>query len=155
MICALTGHRILGGDYDETALCYELEDLIKEGYDTFRCGMARGFDWEALQALIRLKQKYRIFIEACIPYAGHEESFPKREQKNYLEALGWCDRVRVMYENYCDGCFLARDRYMVEGADLVFAYCNKKTGGTAYTVNYAKKLQVAVRYFGDKGEESK
>lgn len=155
MICALTGHRVLGKEYDSDALYDDLESLVNEGYDLFRCGMARGFDWEALKLLIALKKKYRFQIEACIPYAGHEESFPVKERKNYLDYLSWCDKIHVLYERYCDGCFLARDRYMVDDADLVFAYCKRERGGTAYTVNYARKKEVPIRFFGTHEEANR
>lgn len=147
--CALTGHRALPEQFDRNALYDGLEELIREGYDRFLCGMAMGFDLLALECLISLKQRYKIELEACIPYAGQEKSFPASERKKYRELLAWCDEKRVLYPAYFQGCFLARDRYMVENADLVFAYCTQKSGGAAYTVSYAEEKGVAVRRFGE------
>ena len=68
------------------------------------------------------------------------------KKQHYMELLQACDRKTVIFPAYCAGCFLARDRYMVDCADLVLAHCEKETGGTAYTVNYAKKRGVPVRF---------
>lgn len=70
-VCALTGHRDLA-DFDENALAYELESLVKEGYTAFLCGMAQGFDLLALKLLAALKQKRTLYLEACIPFEGQE-----------------------------------------------------------------------------------
>ena len=138
-VVALTGHRALE-NFDEDALAYELESLIGEGYTAYLCGMAQGFDLLALKLLVALKQKKKLYLEACIPYEGHENSSSEAKK---LQA---CDRKTVIFPAYCSGCFLARDRYMVDCADLVLAHCEKETGGTAYTVNYAKKRGVPVRF---------
>ncbi len=151
--CALTGHRDLPPDFDGGALFDALEALIREGYDSFQCGMATGFDLLALDCLAALKRKYPIFLEACVPYAGQERKFPAAEREKYRKLLPWCDKVTVLSSVYYKGCFLARDRYMVEGCDLLFAYCTKETGGAAYTVEYAVKKGIKVRYFPDPPEE--
>ncbi len=145
--CALTGHRDLPPDFDKNALCYALEDLIKEGIGLFYCGMARGFDLSAFECLSVLKRKYPVEIEACIPYAGQERGFSAEEKRKYLRFVGECTRKTVLSDHYYAGCLLARNRYMVDRADVVFAFCKEKTGGTAYTVNYAKTKNIPVRFF--------
>ena len=143
--CALTGHRELPADFDKNALYDVLETLIEEGYRTFYCGMAQGFDLTALACLVDLKRKYRLFLEACIPFEGQQRHYPPQDKGDYDYLLQWCDRKTVLFDRYCDGCFLARDRYMVDRADVVLAYCTKDTGGTAYTVRYARRKGVPVR----------
>lgn len=145
--CALTGHRELPLGFDENRLYDKLEELLKKGCDCFLCGMAQGFDLTALACLVDLKERYRFSIEACIPYEGHSLRLPADLKKKYQTLLQWCDRKTVLYENYREGCFLARDRYMVDSADIVFAYCIKKTGGTAYTVNYALQKKIPVIFY--------
>lgn len=137
--CALTGHRDLPSDFDEEGLYRRLEELAEKGCDTFFCGMAMGYDLHALRSLVELKKKYNFTIEACIPYKGHERGFPPEEKALFYELIEKCDQKTVVFEGYRNGCFLARDRYMVDCADVVLAYCKRKTGGTAYTVNYAMK----------------
>ena len=137
--CALTGHREVLHDFNKNELYDKLEELIKQGCDTFFCGMAEGFDLIALECLKDLKSKYHIYIEACIPYEGQELHFPPAERKKYRELLLWCDRKTVMFPGYRNGCFLIRNRYMVECADVLLAYCKKSSGGSAYTVKYARE----------------
>ncbi len=148
-ICALTGHRELPPSFSENVLFDALEEVIQAGCTCFRCGMARGFDLLALSCLVRLRQKYVFSIEACIPYTGHWRSFSAEERKQYRLLLSWCERRTVLFPAYTRGCFLARDRYMVEGADLLLAYCTKERGGAAYTVEYAKRAGVPVKYIGE------
>lgn len=147
MTCALTGHRELPEGFDRSALYDALEALIREGCTTFCCGMARGFDLLALECLIDLKRRYHVRIQACIPHEGQERSFPRSERERYRSLLALCDEREVLAASYYAGCFLARNRYMAERADLVFAYCTRKTGGTAYTVRYARELGKKVVLF--------
>ena len=148
--CALTGHRELPKDFDTNALYDRLEEFIKDGYDTFFCGMAEGFDLKALECLRDLKGKYHIYIEACVPYEGQELHFPLREKEKYRELIEWCDRKTVLFPSYRNGCFLVRNRYMVDCADTVLAYCVKTSGGTAYTVNYAKEKGKKVEFLSSR-----
>ncbi len=143
-VCALTGHRDLPENFDRNALHDALGALIDSGADTFLCGMATGFDLEALAMLVEYKQRKRIFLRACIPYEGQEARFGAAEKKKYRELLAWCDEKTVLFPSFRNGCYLARDRYMVDRCDVVLAYCTKETGGTAYTVNYAKQKGVEV-----------
>ena len=145
-VCALTGHRKLPADFDKNALIDCLEERILSGTDYFLCGMAQGFDLLALECLLYLRKKYKFEIEACVPYVGQELSFEAAERKRYKEFLELCDKKIVIFDSYRQGCFLARDRYMVNCADELVAYCKRETGGTAYTVREAKKQKIPV-YF--------
>jgi len=137
--CALTGHRKLDGTYDQNALYDRLEALISDGCDTFYCGMAQGFDLEALECLVSLRKKYKIFIEACVPFEGQETYFPAEEKRRYRALIGWCDKKTVLQSRYSASCYFNRNRYMVDRADVVLAYLRENRGGTHYTVEYAKK----------------
>ena len=150
--CCLTGHRALPPSFDKNALYYKLEEQIRGGCDTFLCGMAQGFDLLALECLAELKQKYKFYIEACVPFKGQERAFPPAEREKYRNLLSWCDRETVLFESYRNGCYLIRDRYMVDCADFVLAYCTKQTGGTAYTVRYAKEKNLPVEFL-ETGEQ--
>ena len=144
--CALTGHRVLPDTFDRKLLFDELEGLIKEGCTSFFCGMAEGFDLLSLQFLVELKESYPIYIEACVPFKGQERTFSHPYRLLYTDLIKKCDRVTYLFENYKNGCFLVRDRYMVDCSDLLFAYCTRSSGGSAYTVRYAKSLKKQVIY---------
>ena len=145
--CAITGHRDLPLNFDKNALYEELEKLIRDDCDRFLCGMAEGFDLTALDCLLALRQKYAITLEACVPFPQQDQYFSRKNKKLYAELLGACDVKLVLSQNYYSGCFLARNRFMVDHCDLLFAYCKKETGGTRYTVGYAKNAGIPVVFF--------
>ncbi len=136
--CALTGHRVLPANFNEQKLSEELENLIKDGCYYFYCGMAEGFDLCALKILVSFKKTYPIKIEACVPYKGQENYFSAQMKTLYRELILQCDETTVFFDRYTDGSFLIRNRYMVDKADIVFSYCTRNTGGTAYTLRYAE-----------------
>ena len=144
--CALSGHRILPASFNRRILFDELEALIRKGYNTFFCGMAEGFDLVSLQLLIELKERYPIYIEACVPFKGQENGFKAENRLLYRDLIKKCDQVTVLFEHYQNGCYLTRDRYMVDCSDCLLAYCTRSSGGTAYTVRYAKASQKPVLY---------
>ena len=43
-----------------------------------------------------------------------------------------------------EGAFLARDRKLVDESSFCICYCHRMTGGTAYTVRYARQKGVPV-----------
>ncbi len=145
--CALSGHRDLPEDFDGNAVYDDLEQIIREGYTEFLCGMAKGFDLLALQCLLDLKRRYHVRVVACIPFRGQEKHYPPKEREIYRELLERCDETRVLSEGYFNGCFLARDRYMADECDLLYAYCIRTKGGTAYTVRYAISRGKEVRLY--------
>ena len=142
--CALTGHRVLPQNFNNKLLYDELEQLIKDGCTTFFCGMAQGFDLLALKLLVELKERYPIYLEACVPFRGQENTFPEKERLLYRDLITRCDVTTVLFDSYKNGCYLARNRYMVDCSDILFAYCIKSTGGTAYTLRYANSFSKRV-----------
>lgn len=142
--CALTGHRKLGRDFDGERLERTLVALIEDGYDTFYCGMAVGFDLYACRILLRLKGEYALHVVACVPYVGQSERFSERDKRAYDYLLTACDERVILSKFYTKDCLLERNRYMVDRADCVVAYCNTMKSGTGYTVSYAKKTGKSV-----------
>ncbi len=144
--CALTGHRDLPRDFDKSALFAALEKLLREGFCVFYCGMARGFDLLALSYLVERKAAYHARVEAFIPHMQQAEYYGEKDREMYERLLKQCEVVHLVAPVYFKGCELFRDRMMVDRADLVFAYLTQETGGTAYTVNYARSQGVEVRF---------
>ena len=131
----MTGHRRLPKDFDVEQVNNVLEQLLQEGVITFYNGLAVGFDLLCAELLIALKKKYpHLRLIGCVPYYGQEKSFPAEDKKRYVAALKECDEVVTLSQNYYRGCCLVRDDYMVAQADVLVAYCVKKTGGAAYTL---------------------
>lgn len=137
--CAFTGHRDFGGEDNLKKLEAAVRELIENGINTFYCGMAVGFDLACAEAVIKLKKHFSIKIIACIPCPEQDKYFPSAIKRRYREALNNCDEIIVLAPSYFTGCMQLRDRYMVDNCDVVLSFLSKNTGGTYYTVNYAKK----------------
>ena len=138
--CAFTGHRELGTDFSKRRMKKKIELLIQRGVEIFYDGMAQGFDLIAAEALLSLKKKYpHVKLVACIPFYGQESRFSEKDKIRYAKVLKKADKQILLSERYYNGCFLARDRYMADRADVLLTYCNKDTGGTAYTLSYFAK----------------
>ena len=67
------------------------------------------------------------------------DSWEKADQKRKYNILTAADKAVITSEQYNRGCFFTRNRYMVDKADVVVCAFNGKSGGTAYTVDYALK----------------
>ena len=139
-VCAFTGHRRLAGyGFDEHLLERVVLNLVKNGVNRFLCGMAIGFDMKAAQAVLALKESYDIELVACLPCVNQSEMYSARDKQTYNEILKRCDEIIVLEREYTSGCMFKRDRYLVDNSDTLVCFLRKKTGGTHYTVNYAKK----------------
>ena len=140
-VCAFTGHRNLNaGGFDNALLDRVIYDLIKTGTNNFLCGMAHGFDLTAAQSVLQYKEKYDIRLTACLPCANQSDTFSERNRQIYNSVLERCDDVITLSPEYYSGCMHERDRFMVDNSDILVCYLRKNSGGTFYTVNYARKL---------------
>ncbi len=140
--CVFTGHRDLNEDFSLKKLKIEIENVIKEGVTVFYNGMAMGFDLIAAETVLKLKRKYpSVKLIACIPCKEQDKYFSDEDRRRYTKIVKKADDSILISERYHRGCMLQRNRYMADRADIMIAYCNKQTGGTAYTVNYFKKIR--------------
>lgn len=145
--CAFTGHRVITDPIDPIFLESCVQGLIDKGFDTFLCGMARGFDLLAGGTVARLKGKNpHVKLVACIPCPEQDKYFTAEEKEKYKEVLSACDEVKLVSDKFYRGCMLKRDRYMVDNCSLLFGYGRSKKGGTHYTITYAqsKKKKVII-----------
>ena len=137
--CTFTGHRVLR-DLDFALMDRVIENLIKNGCRRFLCGMAMGFDLAAAESVISLMEVYPdLELVACIPCEGQSHTFSPADKARYGRVLERCSEVVTLSKEYYSGCMQFRDRYMVDNSDTVLCYLRRKSGGTFYTVNYAKK----------------
>ncbi len=139
-VCAFTGHRNLADtDFDELLLERVIENLIRNGTKRFLCGMAIGFDLKCAQAVAVLKAKYDVELVACLPCANQSERFSEKNKQLYNKMISASDEVIVLEPVYKSGCMQRRDRYLVDNCDVLVSFLRRNSGGTHYTVNYAKK----------------
>ncbi len=147
-ICMFTGHRHIPRE-DIVALPRRidelLERLIADGYTDFRCGGAQGFDTIAALKVLEKRKKYpNIRLHMFLPCKDQTRGWSENAKAAYTTVLECADSVRYTAEVYTKGCMHERNRAMVDGSDLCVAYCTSSTGGTAYTVLYAKRQGVEV-----------
>ena len=139
-VCCFSGHRNLKSyDFDQALLDRVVLDLIKMGTTEFLCGMAYGFDLAAARTVLMYKNDYEIKLTACLPCANQSDTFSQANKLQYKIILDACDEVITLSPYYYNGCMLERDRYMVDNSDILVCFLRKNSGGTFYTVNYARK----------------
>lgn len=144
--CCVTGHRDLPTGAEtkiRSELHREILVAVEDGYTHFISGFASGADLMFTETVVELKDRYPITLEAAIPYPGRM----KTPNETFQRLIGSCDVIKVHSERYFKGCFMHRNRYMVDVSQRVIAvYDGRKTGGTAATVRYAmgKDLQIRI-----------
>ena len=145
--CCFTGHReivALSCREVEIKLEKKLIELIEnENFTDFRAGGATGFDSIAAMTVMNLKKRYpHVKLHLMLPCKNQEKYFSPLEKQLYRFAIAGADSVVYIQENYSREAMFARNRALVDGADLCIAYLEKLSGGTYQTVNYARKKKV-------------
>lgn len=156
--CAFTGHRPMRfafGDNESAPLCIQLKKsleqqilrLYKRGIRKFFTGCALGVDMWAGESIISLKEQYPDLELFCVvPFKGQEANWELKQQKRYHEMLEKSDSVVTLNKEYTRGCYFARNRFLVDKADVLLAVYNRneKQSGAGYTVDYAIKQQKSI-----------
>lgn len=147
--CCFTGHR----DVVEEERCVrarvikEIVKLIETGVENFIVGGARGFDTIVAEQIFELKKQYsHIKLIMALPCENQTRGWSIEDKARYNILRHKADKVKVLSEYYYQGCMLKRNRYMVDSAKYCICYLRKNSGGTAYTVNYAKKKGLQIIY---------
>ena len=141
--CCFTGHRLippeLVGNIIRT-LDLEIRWLFSHGVDTFYTGGALGFDLLAARSVISARNEgLPIKLIIAVPCPDQDRGYPRWDRSEYRLQLAQADQVIRVSEFYFKGCMLVRDRYMVDRSAYCVCWLTEKSGGTAYTVSYAKK----------------
>lgn len=156
-IVAFTGHRPEFPPFgdDENSPSYQAlkarlrREIIKFaqlGATIFSCGMARGIDIICGELVVSILDEYPNVSFCCVlPYRNHGQRWPSSWRDRHNALLSKAHWIDCLNETSHRGCFHQRDRYLVECADaLIAVYDGRATGGTAYTVQYARKIGVEV-----------
>lgn len=143
---ALSGHRILPKTFSHDRLDKLLYYLVKDGYNTFLCGMAIGFDTEAFKSLEKLRKVNDIRIIACVPCACQDNKFSAKQKVEYQRMIKSADHVIVLQEEYDEFCMKKRNCFMVDNSSVLLCYLTKSSGGTYQTVSYAKENKKDILY---------
>lgn len=122
-----------------------LIQLINRGYLYFGAGGALGFDTLAAQVVLELKAKYpQIRLILVLPCLSQSDGWSDKDKAVYEDIKKRADKVVYTAQEYFRGCMHKRNRHLVDNSSICICYLTRRTGGTAYTVDYADKngLQV-------------
>lgn len=117
----------------------EVNKCIEDGYDTFLCGMAEGFDLMSAEIVLDLKKSYSIKLICVIPFDDGREHGEK-----YSNIVNNADEKVVLSNQFSYDTYYKRNEYMVDNCDKLICYYDGRYGGTEYTVDYANKKGIPV-----------
>ena len=154
--CCFTGHRELPQEKVqqlEELTAAEIRRLITEcGIGFFAVGGAVGYDMLAARVLFRLRETEfpNIKVVLVYPFDGFADRWHPVCKEEYEKHLPQYDEVECVCAHPGKGVFFQRDRRLVDRAVCCVAYCTRNSGGTAYTLRYAKKQGLVILNIGEK-----
>ena len=133
--CCFSGHRQVSEEDVRARLKHSIIRAIDDGYVYFKAGGATGFDTLAALTVLELKKEHpNIKLILVLPCVVKTDELISKN----------CDEIVYTSDHYYRGCMHKRNRQLVENSSLCICYLKEKTGGTAYTVNYAKEQGLKV-----------
>ena len=146
--CCFTGHRKIPSEELselERRLRSAIISAINNGYMFFGAGGALGFDTLAAQTVLDLKKEYaHIRLILVLPCISQTKNWQEQDIAEYERIKKRADKVVYTSLNYSRGCMHKRNRHLVENSSLCICYLREQTGGTLYTVAYAKKQKLSI-----------
>ena len=110
------------------------------GYRNFLCGMAVGFDIEAAEAVLALREEFvGVRIVAIVPFEGMQRGFSEEWRRRFEHIVAEADEVITLAPKYSVEVYAVRNNFLVDNSSAIIAYFDGSKGGTAYTVRRAVK----------------
>ncbi len=134
------------GNKDYLALEKRIEEAIlqavDEGYTSFICGMAKGFDLVAGSLVVALKESWAelaaLNVVAVLPFERQGFSSEPWHTLHKM-VLDRASEVVTLAPKYHPQAYHDRNRYMVDNSNRLICYYDGQKGGTDYTVKYARE----------------
>ncbi len=156
--CCFSGHRPekLPCGYDlhapaaqqlKTALQYEIDRAITDGYDTFLCGMAQGVDTLAAQLILTMRENGTpVQMVAALPCPHQDARWPFAQRQIYRQLLAQIPPTLqfTLCDSYTPYCMNGRNLWMVEHSSRLIAVFDGSAGGTANTVRHAQDARIDI-----------
>ena len=138
-----TGHRQIS-EKDIKKIEKKLDKIIEKLYGNgvifFGAGGAYGFDMLAEKAVIRARKKHNeIKLILVLPCKNQEKYWTSDNQILFEEIKSQADKIVYISDIYTPDCMHKRNRHLVNFSGYCIAYLKTNKGGTAYTVDYARK----------------
>ena len=149
--CCFTGHRLLPTGEAGARLTRLTENSVRDAYRAgcrrFYAGGALGFDMLAAAVVCRLRdtELFDISLHLILPCRDQESRWSARDRERYQRMLSLADSHVYLYDAYASGVMAARNRALVDAADLCIAYMTTSGSGTGLTVSMAKRRGIPVR----------
>lgn len=148
--CCFTGHRDLPSKLlpvIRRQTSEAIEKLISENHVRyFGVGGAIGYDTLAAEVLFELKKIYpHIKVILVYPFEGFTSRWSAEQKVAFAKRLPLYDKRVCVAKAASKESYLMRDRHLVDGSAYCIAYCTRETGGTAYTLRYAKEQGIHIR----------
>lgn len=128
---------------------HTLRDACQCGYQNFICGMSRGFDTWAAETVCRLQEEYPIRLICALPFDGQERLWSREDQDRYYDLLKRSWRTFCLNPDFTRDAYRRRNCFMADHSSLLICYYDGQPGGTAYTVQYARKHGKTIINLGD------
>ena len=136
-----TGHRSLSRALlpdIRSRVASAISQAYENGYRTFLCGGARGFDTLAALEVLKFRKSHpEIRLVIAVPCATQADRWTAEDRITWQTVCDSADEVNILSETYYNGCMQARNRYMVDASSLCLCYLVRFEGGTWSTVRYA------------------
>lgn len=155
--CCFTGHREIS-EKDLPGILERTERavrwLIEHGVVFFGVGGALGYDTETAKLLFRLRATDypQIKVILVYPFKGFTSCWSDEQRVEYARLLPQYDKAVCVAQRASREAYLSRDRHLVDGSAYCIAYCTRDSGGTAYTLRYAR--QQGLKIFNTASEGS-
>lgn len=141
---ATTGHRMdgFGGEGAIHALTRFAISLVKRSVAKHKhvlwiTGMAMGWDLSIAYACAH----EGVLFDAYVPCRDQDKLWPSKWREYYAELLHKAHCVNMIsMQDYSHGVMQKRNQRMVDDCEILAAMWSGKPGGTASTVEYAKKV---------------
>lgn len=125
----------------ENDLLEAVFSMHKEDCRTFISGVAMGFDILAAEIVLLLKQHdSSVKLICAVPFREQSKTYTKDWKSRYKNVLESADEVKFVSEDYFQGCYFKRNKFMVDRSDFIITWFDGRKGGTSATLDYARKL---------------
>lgn len=141
--CCFSGHRSMSGEEKlkvAVRLRKIIEEQIKAGIVFYGAGGARGFDSLAAQTVLDMKKEYvQLRLILVLPCEDQTRGWHSEDIAVYEDIKRRSDKVVYVSRQYTPDCMHRRNRHLVDHSGTCICYLTRSSGGTAYTVDYARR----------------
>lgn len=148
-VCCFTGHRRIPQNElkgIEERLEATITELYSHGVVYYGAGGALGFDTLAAETVMRLRDGIlpNLRLILVLPCLNQTKGWKAEDVARYEEIKRRANKVKYVSQEYTSECMYKRNRHLVDGSSVCVCYQMQNTGGTAYTVQYAKRQGLRV-----------